>query len=265
MGRSVALVGYGAIAQAVCAALGPDQASNLRQVLVRHGKAASVQKALGQNIEAIESLDQLRGDTALVIECAGHGAVHQFGPDVLDRGIDFAIVSSGALADDDLHKCLRDACLAKGARLRVLSGAIGGIDALSAAGTALEKVGYTARKPPMSWSGSPAEDTHDLSEISRATAIFQGSAREAALNYPKNANVVATVALAGIGFERTVVTLMADPEARGNTHEIVASGGGYDLSYTTRGAALVSNPKTSALTAQSVIRAIKAQGHGIIL
>lgn len=265
MKRSVALIGYGAIAQAVCAAARVDPALELKQVVVRAGKPSSVQKSLGPIIQAIESLDDLDEDIALVIECAGHGAVREFGPAILQRGIDFAIVSAGALADDALHQALKDACLSGKARLQVLSGAIGGIDAITAAGTALEDVTYTARKPPLSWGGSPADQTHDLGRITKPTAIFQGTAREAALGFPKNANVVATVALAGIGFDRTLVSLMADPDARGNSHEITATGGGYDLRYATKGTALASNPKTSALTALSVIRMIKGQAPGLIV
>lgn len=265
MTRSVALIGYGAIAQAVCTAVSADRALGLNQVLVRAGKAASAQKSLGPHILAIERIDQLHDDTALVIECAGHGAVRQYGPAVLQRGIDFAIVSAGALADNALHQELADACHSGAARLQVLPGAIGGIDAIAAAGTALDNVIYTARKPPQSWNGSPADQTHDLSRITKATPVFEGTAREAALGFPKNANVVATVALAGIGFDRTVVSLMADPHARGNSHEIKATGGGYNLRYATTGAALVSNPKTSALTAQSVIRAIRGQAPGLIV
>lgn len=263
MTRSVALIGYGAIAQAVCSALKEDAGSPLTQVLVREGKGVSTQKAVGRNIEVIEDTRHLRADTGLVIECAGHDAVRQYGPAVLTRGMDFAIVSAGVLADDALQDQLVSAAQDGGARLQVLSGAIGGIDALAAAGTALETVSYTARKPPLSWSGSPAERNHDLANITEPTAIFEGTAREAALGYPKNANVVATVALASIGFDRTMVRLMADPTAEGNTHEIHASGGGYDLQYATRGAALASNPKTSALTAQSILRAIRAEAPGL--
>jgi aspartate dehydrogenase len=205
----------------------------------------------------------LGDDIDFVLECAGHEAVGRFGPACLERGIDLGVLSVGALADDALTAALREASGRGAARLVVVPGAIGGIDALAAAGTGLARVRYTGHKPPRAWAGSAAEATHDLGGIIKATPVFRGSARDACLRFPKNANVVATVALAGIGFDRTEVELVADPAASGNAHRIAASGGGFDLDYTTRGPALAANPRTSALTALSAVRALRQRGGGL--
>lgn len=263
--RTVALIGYGAIAQEVCAAMRGDENIRVEQVLVSAGKIQAVQERLPEGVTAIEQLSDLSPRVGFVLECAGHDAVRSLGPAVLARGVDLGILSVGVLAEDPVLDELRAASLRNGCRAQVIAGAIGGIDALAAAGQCLETVTYTARKPPLSWRGSPAEETHDLAKIDKATPIFSGSAREAALRFPKNANVVATVALAGTGFEETKVTLMADPEAKGNTHEIIATGGGYDLRYATTGAALQANPRTSALTALSAVRAIRQHGTGLTI
>lgn len=262
--RGVGLIGYGAIAEAVCLAAHQENLP-LNAVIVRPARRNEVQAALPGVIRAVDTLNALTADTRLVIECAGHQAVRQYGCAVLERGLDLAILSSGALADAELCAAVMRAARTHDAQLRILSGAIGGIDALSAAGSHLTGVHYAARKPPLSWAGTPAEEVVDLHRVTEPTPVFKGTAREAALKFPKNANVVATVALAGIGFDRTDVVLYADPTAQGNSHEIAATGGGYDFSYRTVGAALPSNPKTSALTAQSVVRAVRHQASGLLI
>ncbi|MFK7764733.1 MAG: aspartate dehydrogenase [Roseobacter sp.] len=265
MPRKIALIGYGAIAQAVCAALKPEDDVAIHQVLVRPDARAATQARLPLGIASISSLDAVTADTDLVLECAGHGAVRQFGSDCLTRGIDFGIVSVGALADSKTQDALTKVARNAGRKLIIVPGAIGGIDALAAASQVLDDVRYTACKPPMSWTGSPAEKTHALDRIDQPTVLFEGTARAAALSFPKNANVVATVALAGIGFEDTQVTLMADPAATGNSHHVQASGALCAFDYKNQGKALAANPKTSALTALSVLRSLKHRGSGLCI
>ena len=60
--------------------------------------------------------------------------------------------------------------------------------------------------------------------LTERTVLYRGTAGEAALRYPQNANVAAAVALAGLGFDATEVELVADPDAPGNVHEIEAEG-----------------------------------------
>jgi aspartate dehydrogenase len=177
---------------------------------------------------------------------------------VLRRGIDLLTVSNGALADAAFALELEEAARAGGAQLRLLSGAIGAMDALAAGAVGgLESVVYTGRKPPAGWAGSAAEDVLDLGALREAAVHFEGTAREAALRYPKNANVAATVALAGIGLDETRVRLIADPAATANRHEIEAVGAFGRFEFAIEGASLPGNPASSALTAMSVVRAVR--------
>jgi len=177
------------------------------------------------------------------------------GPDILRRGTDLTTVSLGALADDEVLRRLQQAATEGGAKLHLVSGAIGALDCLRAARVGgLQGVTYIGRKPPRSWKGSPAETKLDLDALTAgAETHFDGSARDAATEYPRNANVAAAVALAGIGFDDTQVKLIADPDISENIHEIQAIGNFGQFSFEIRGLSLPDNPRSSALAAMSVI------------
>ena len=168
------------------------------------------------------------------------------------------VVSAGALAEPGLIESLEQAARAGKAQLELFAGAVGGIDALTAAKAGgLDTVVYSGRKPPAGWAGSRAESVLDLSSVAEPTRFFEGTAREAARQYPKNANVAATVALAGLGLDGTQVTLIADPGVDRNIHEVVAEGAFGRFRIELAGATLPGNPRTSALAAMSVVRAIR--------
>jgi aspartate dehydrogenase len=96
----------------------------------------------------------------------------------------------------------------------------------------------------------------DLAAIDRSVEFYRGNAGDAARLFPQNANVAATVALAGVGFDATECSLNADPAAPGNVHLIEAEGGFGRLRIEVQGKPLPDNPKTSTLAALSVLRAI---------
>lgn len=194
---------------------------------------------------------------SLVVECAGHSAVRDVVPAVLSSGIDTIIASIGSLADANLLNELEAAATVGKSRLTVVSGAIGGLDALRAAKLAgLDSVRYTGRKPPLAWKGSAAETMCDLTSVSEPLTFFTGTAAEAARLFPKNANVTAAVALAGVGFNDTSVALIADPTATLNSHQVEARGAFGEFSICLRNAPLPDNPKTSRLAALSVQEAV---------
>jgi len=206
----------------------------------------------------VASVSALPGDLDLMVDCAGHAALIEHGPGILERGIDLITVSLGALADPRFEHTLTQAAQEGGAQLHLASGAIGALDCLQAARVGgLTEVTYTGRKPPAGWLGSPAEQRLDLSELSAAAIHFEGSARRAATEYPKNANVAAAVAIAGLGFDKTRVELVADPDVYANIHDIQATGAFGSFSFRIEGEALPDNPRSSALAAMSVISAIR--------
>jgi aspartate dehydrogenase len=213
----------------------------------------------------VASVEDLPDDIEHMIDCAGHSALKSYGPDILRRGTDLTTVSIGALADPDLYRGLEQAATEGHTRLHLASGAIGALDCLRAARVgSLQSVSYIGRKPPQGWKGSPAEDRLDLDNLDAGAAThFEGTARDAAMEYPKNANVAAAVALAGLGFDKTRVKLIADPTIDENIHEIQAIGDFGRFTFEIRGQSLPDNPRSSALAAMSVVSKLEQETQRI--
>ncbi|MDG2034968.1 MAG: aspartate dehydrogenase [Rhodospirillales bacterium] len=264
MRETVLMIGFGAIGLEVARRLTGDSAARLHQIMVRPGREESVRDQVNGAIQVISSLEDIDPLPDFVLECASHEAVTEYGPYFLEKGIDFGVVSIGAFSNPDVYDRLAASSRSGGAQLCILPGAVGGMDALSAArAEGLDDVTYISRKPPLSWKGTRAEELCDLESITEAAVIYEGTAREAAKLFPKNANVAATIALAGLGFDKTNVTLIADPDAKGNIHHIEARGAFGEMSVRIVGKPLPDNPKTSALTALSAIRAVENRARHV--
>jgi aspartate dehydrogenase len=208
----------------------------------------------------------LAAGPALIVECAGHAAVAAHSAAILNSGVDLIIASTGSLADELLLTTIRDALRNSSARVRLPAGAVPGIDALSAARLAgLTKVSLQSSKPPSAWLGSAAEATCQLDALKTPTLIFQGDAREAAISFPRNANVAATVALAGLGFEHTWVRLVADPTLSQNVHRLEAQGTFGEMTLEVRAHPMPDNPRTSYLAALSIMRLLENETAGIAI
>lgn len=123
----------------------------------------------------------------------------------------------------------------------------------------LTSVEIVSTKHPRGLEGAPylVENNIDLSGLTEPEVVFQGSAREAARGFPKNVNVAVALSLAGIGVDRTVVTIVADPSATRTLHEVRARGEFGELHTTVRNLVHPENPKTSYLAALSAIRTLR--------
>jgi aspartate dehydrogenase len=257
---NLGIIGAGTIGNYVC--LKATERGHRVGAILRRA-SASRDGAAGA-VAVVTSVAKLPPDIEHVIDCAGHEALKAYGADILRRGIDLTTVSLGALADESLHRDLVRAARDGDSRLHLVSGAIGALDCLRAARVGgLTKVTYSGRKPASSWKGTPAEEAFDLDGLCAPETIFEGSAREASAAYPKNANVAAAVALAGLGFDGTSVRLIADPRIGENVHEVEAQGEFGEFAFRIVGRAVPDNPRTSALAAMSVISSLEQETESI--
>ena len=258
---NVCLIGYGAIGQAIVQRLGSHEHVKITHVVVRNTAVV-----LPQGIQAVSEVPT---DAQLVLECAGHSALHDHVLPALAAGIDCAVLSVGALSEVGLPEALENAAREGGAQLHLLPGAIGGIDAIAAAKHAgLTQVRYTGRKPPLAWKGTPAAKQFNLqalADTAQSAIIFEANARVAAALYPKNANVAATVSLAGLGLDATQVRLIADGTQSENVHEIEIEGAFGSMKIEMRNQPLPSNPKTSLLTVLSALRFLENRVADLVI
>lgn len=209
-------------------------------------------------------LTHLKSD--LVVEAAGRAGVEHWAPAALAAAPAIIIASTSAFCDDALLAQLIQTAEQHGSRILVPSGAIGGIDALaSAAVLELDEVMHQIVKPPPAWAGTAAEKLIDLGRLSERTVFFSGTAREAARQYPQNANATVVTSLAGLGLDRTRVELVADPSSRINGHRIVARGGFGRMEIALENNPLANNPKSSELTALSLVRLIEHRLKHLII
>jgi aspartate dehydrogenase len=177
----------------------------------------------------------------------------------------FVVSSTSAFSDDAVLQRLVDEAERCG-KILIPSGALAGLDALAAASRLpLESVIHRIVKPPRAWKGTPAEDLVSLEELTSAYVFFHGSAREAASQFPANANVAAISALAGIGFERTSVELVADPSTTENCHHLTARGEFGLLNVLIENRPFATNPKSPELTALSLVRLIEGKTRVIAI
>lgn len=265
---NIGIIGYGAIGQTLVRLLSQHApAVRVAAILEQPARQTEVRGRVAESTRIVGNVDELLADPLdLVIECAGHAALAANGAAVLRGAVDLLVASVGALAEPSLEAALREAARQSGARIRIPSGALGGLDVLGAAKLAgLDVVTYISNKAPRAWKGTAAEDMVDLDRLSQPAVFFTGNAREAALRFPQNANVAAAVALAGAGFERTRVELTADPAATGNRHRIHASGAFGEIDVAILGKTLPENPKTSMLAPYSLVRSVLSLGGGLVV
>jgi aspartate dehydrogenase len=196
----------------------------------------------------------------VVVEAASHEAVRDFVEALLEKGIATIVLSGGALCDEALRARLERAAERSGALLYVPSGGICGLDALKAACIAgVDEVTIAVTKPPAAWTGIPYVEglKVDLARLERPHVLFDGPARAGVPLFPANVNIAAVLSMAGIGFDRTRLKVVADPQLTYNTHFIEIKGRTGNISIKIENVPCPENPKTAWLACYSALAALK--------
>lgn len=265
--QGIGLLGCGAIGRGLARAVDEKAVGGARLVALfdqDSHNAMDLSQRLGSSPRVADSFqDFLDADgVTMVVEAASQEAVRLYGETIVSTGKHLMVMSTGSLLDASLFSRLSSLAQETGCRIFAPSGALGGIDAIRASRAELEEVVLTTRKPPESLVDTAAAGAGGYKDIVVATVVFEGSAREAVQRFPFNINVAATLSLAGIGPERTRVRIIADPEAKGNIHEVYAAGSSGVLRFTMENVPHPDNPMTSHLAALSAIETLRSICEG---
>jgi aspartate dehydrogenase len=207
----------------------------------------------------IVALEEMPAHADLAVECAPAALIEQICRPMLAAGKQVMVLSCGALLP---RPDLIELAKANGGRIIVPTGALLGLDAVAAAAEGkINSVRMTTRKPPQGLVGAPYLVAHKISVegLNEAKRVFSGSAREAAAGFPANVNVAAALALAGVGPDRTMIDIWADPSVERNCHsiEVDADSARFTLSIENVPS---ENPKTGRIVALSVLAALRKLG-----
>ncbi len=204
----------------------------------------------------VVSLDAFPEHADLAVEAAPAAILEAICRPMLEAGRRVMVLSAGALLPrPDLIELARE----RGGQIIVPTGALLGLDAVTAAAEGeIHSVRMTTRKPPQGLAGAPYLEANGIAVVGLGEAkhVFSGTAREAALGFPANVNVAAALALAGIGPDRTMIDIWADPAVTRNHHtiEVEADSARFTLSIENIPS---ENPKTGRITALSALAALR--------
>lgn len=257
----IALLGAGTIARLVLEQMRKGNLPGMQVTAIAGRTSHGAGLAAEFGCRFTSRLDELLAEKPeAMLEAASHDAVRSHLVPALSMGVSVIVLSAGALADDRLRKDAEAAAAASGATLYVPSGGIGGLDALKAACSAgVEEVSIRVAKPPAAWRKIPYVEALgiDLERLRTAAILFEGSAREGVPHFPQNVNIAAVLSLAGIGFDRTRLQVVADPGLTHNTHTIRVSGKTGRFQVQLENVPSPENPKTAWLACYSALAALR--------
>lgn len=173
---------------------------------------------LGLDCPIVSQLVESQCRADIVVEGATADALKQNYEHYLQYG-DLMVFSVTAFSDSVFAQKVTELCKANDTRVYLPHGAILGLDGIFDAREILGSVSIETTKNPKSLG---REDTE-------RTVVYEGPTREVCNLYPRNVNVHAAIALAGMGFDRTQSRIISDPAVNTNTHNIHVKGEGIDF------------------------------------
>ncbi len=237
MKKKVGLIGFGTIGKYIFEKLSEDgvEFAFVYDIYEPHSDIPLVRTLEEMEKACLEGVD-------LVIETAIPQVVVEAAPIIL-KYTDLLVFSTTAFSDELFTGEMEKKCTIYNHHIYIPHGAILGLDGIYDGREILESIFITTTKKPENLG------RNDLEKI----VLYEGPTRKACKLYPRNVNVHAGIAMAGLGFDETQSKIISDPNAPGNTHEIAIKSKGCNFNIK-----IVSNPISGVTGAYTPVSAYSA-------
>ena len=266
MEKKVGVIGYGSIGREIIAATRRQEIPNAK-IIALFDKESQVISSVDYDSQLYLFSDfnefynsPIYTSLDIVIECASKEAVREYGKKIIESKKDFIVLSVGAFSNREYLSELQNLSNLNNTRILIPTGAIAGLDSIRSVKKYLDYLTITTTKHPKSFVGAQffKNSIIKLEEISNEKVLYEGNAITAIQLFPQNVNVAVSIALAGIGLEKTRVKIIADPMISVNRHEILAKGSFGEIHIIVQNVPSPTNPKTSYLASLSAIECLRS-------
>ena len=252
----IGLLGFGAINQKVYQYFSKINTNiRFKKILVRNAKKYNY-----LNNDLITDVPYIFFEERFdyVLEGAGHDALFSYGPQVLKNQSNILITSTGALTNDSFFEKLILLSTKYNSKIMIPSAGIGALDILTASSYGkLNEVNITVRKNTEAWFGTIAEKKFDLKTYDENLILFSGTVREGAKLYPQNVNISATVALSGLGLDKTNLKIISDSSIKTHIITVNAKGDFGEFNFEENVIPYEENQKTGKIVSLAIIKSIQ--------
>jgi aspartate dehydrogenase len=256
--RRLGIVGCGAIGSTVARLLEKRKSTFQVRALydVQPSRAQHLSQKLRSHPVVCRKLSELISQVDFILEAASVQAVPLLVPPALKAKKPVVLMSTGGFLKH--QKQIADLAQKYKTKVYLPSGALAGLDGVRAARQLgkIKKIGITSTKPPKGFYGAPGlteAQKKALYSAKKPFYLYQGDVWGAIERFPSNVNVSATLAVASGRPNLLKVSVVADPKAKLNQHQIDVQGTFGELTAVTRNHPSAENPKTSALAIQAAL------------
>jgi aspartate dehydrogenase len=244
---NLGIIGCGAIGTDL--AIAADEIDEIKNIYI-YDIEKKASKALLKKVKKaeIKEVKEFLPLADVVFEGASQKAVQEYAEEILNAGKDLILMSVGCFFKNNFREKLQKIAKEKKCKIYIPSGAICGIDGIMSANIgSLDEVTLVTTKPPESFGKN----------YTTRTVLFKGNARDAVKKFPANINVAASLSLAGRGFDKTMVQIVADPVVTRISHKILAHGKFGRLRVELENMHNPNNPGSSYMASLSAIATLK--------